>query len=75
LDVVDFVKKYLAVHEDEHRDSVSFLSGLKLVFTYGPYVKAALTFLFLTMAAGVSIQAQGLVDCRLFTECMYSFLE
>ncbi|XP_067677471.1 sodium-dependent lysophosphatidylcholine symporter 1-B-like isoform X2 [Haliotis asinina] len=34
-------------------DHVGFFRGLKLVFSYGPYVKAAMTFLFLSMTISI----------------------
>ncbi|XP_046543497.1 sodium-dependent lysophosphatidylcholine symporter 1-B-like isoform X2 [Haliotis rubra] len=34
-------------------DHVGFFRGLKLVFSYGPYVKAAMTFLFLSITISI----------------------
>ena len=39
--------------KDDMKEAPGFFAGLKLVFSYGPYVKAAITFLFLSMAIGV----------------------
>lgn len=50
---VFFGTKEKEIEEDEHLNSPSFFAGLKMVFSYGPYVKAALTFLFLSMAVGI----------------------
>ena len=39
--------------ETEKAEDAGILASLKLVFTYGPFVKAALVFLFMWMAVGV----------------------
>nr|KAG5710264.1 hypothetical protein BaRGS_008980 [Batillaria attramentaria] len=39
--------------EEPDREMSGFFTGLKLVFTYTPYLKAALTFLFLSLAIGI----------------------
>ncbi|KAL8622452.1 hypothetical protein ACOMHN_034117 [Nucella lapillus] len=48
--------------ESEPRDGVGFFSSLKLVFTYGPYLKASMTFLFLWLAVGI-VQGNVLLYC------------
>ncbi|XP_070195752.1 sodium-dependent lysophosphatidylcholine symporter 1-A-like [Littorina saxatilis] len=39
--------------ENDAQETTGFFAGLKLVFSYGPYMKAAMAFLFLSLAVGI----------------------